>query len=70
MPTCIHAYILVKGRITIAVAGDSNEARQAYERNKGVILKNCAPFTNCKITGSTPVDGNIKDVEMAVLLKY
>ena len=58
---CSYAYILVEGRITIAVdAGpDSNPdiritaaqllaVRQANERNKGVIFKNCAPFINCK----------------------
>ena len=42
-----HAYILVKGTITIAGAGDGAAARQANERDKGVIFKNCAPFTNC-----------------------
>ena len=33
------AYILVKGRITITGAGDDAAARQADERNKGVIFK-------------------------------
>ena len=43
------AYILVKGLITIT--GEENDvgAREADERNKGVALKNCAPFTSCKI---------------------
>ena len=41
------AYILVKGAITITGAGDDAAARQADERNKGVIFKNCAPFTKC-----------------------
>ena len=46
---CNHsdAYILVKGKITIAGAGDNAAARQADERDKGVAFKNCAPFTNC-----------------------
>ena len=39
------AYILVKGTITITGAGDDDAAKQADERNKGVILKNCVPFT-------------------------
>ena len=43
------AYILVKGRITIIGAGADATARQADERNEGVILKSCAPFINCKI---------------------
>ena len=41
------AYILVKGTITITGTGDDAAARQADERNKGVIFKNCAPFTKC-----------------------
>ena len=41
------AYILVKGTITITGAGDDAAARRADERNKGVIFKNCAPFTKC-----------------------
>ena len=39
------AYILVKGTITITGAGGDAAARQADERDKGVIFKNCAPFT-------------------------
>ena len=41
------SYILVKGTITITGAGDDAAARQADERDKGVIFKNCAPFTKC-----------------------
>ena len=41
------AYVLVKGTITITGAGKDAVARQADERDKVVIFKNCAPFTNC-----------------------
>ena len=41
------AYILVKGTITITGASADDDAKQLDERNKGVIFKNCAPFTNC-----------------------
>ena len=41
------AYILVNGTITITGAGDDAAARQADERDKDVIFKNCAPFTKC-----------------------
>ena len=41
------AYILVKGKITIAEAGVDAAARQADERDKGVAFKNSAPFINC-----------------------
>ena len=40
------AYRHVKGTITITGAED-NAARQADERDKSVIFKNCAPFTKC-----------------------
>ena len=41
------AYILVKGTITITGAGNDDAAKRLDERNKGVIFKNCAPFTDC-----------------------
>ena len=126
------AYVLVKGKITIAGEGADAAAREADERNKVIVFKNCAPFINCiseinnmqidnakdidivmpmynlieysdnyakatgslwqyfrdepvadddiedselfksktKITGKTPNNGNEKDVEIMVLLKY
>ena len=125
------AYMLVNGAITITGAGNDAAARQADERDKGVIFKNYAPFTKCinktnnteiqdakdidivmrmyslieysdnysktsgslwqyykddpndnltdsessfkskiKIIGKTPDDGNTKDVEIIVPLKY
>ena len=50
------AYILVKGKITISGAGTDLAARQADPRDKGVALKNCAPFNSCK--------SNINNVEI------
>ena len=41
------AYILVTGNITINWAGAHTAAKQANERNNGVILKNSAPFADC-----------------------
>ena len=48
-PLCDYAdaYILVKGTITITVEGDDDADKQADERDKGVLFKNCAPFTKC-----------------------
>ena len=123
-------YRLVKERITTTGEVNDAAARQAHERNKGLIFKNLDPFINCKseinnaetdnakdidivmpmynlieyndnysktsaslwqyfkdqpndnladaesfkskvkITGNTPVDGNGKDVEIIVPLKY
>ena len=60
------AYILVKGTITIAGAGDDAAARQADERDNGVIFKNCAPFTNCiSEINNTQVD-NAKDIDIVM----
>ena len=42
-----HAYIRFKGTITITGVREYADARQADERNKGVIFKSCAPFTKC-----------------------
>ena len=41
------AYILVKETITITGTVDDDAAKRLDERNKGVIYKNCAPFTKC-----------------------
>ena len=58
-------YTIVKGTITFIGVGDNAAARQADERNKGVISKNCAA-----VTGNTFADGNTKDAEIIVPLKY
>ena len=60
------AYILVKGTITITRAGDNAAARQADERDKGVVFKNCVPFTNCiSEINNTQVD-NAKDIDIVM----
>ena len=59
------AYILAKGKITIAEEDDA-AARQADERDKGVTIKNCAPFTNCiSEINNTQVD-NAKDIDVVM----
>ena len=48
--------------------GDNVAARRADERNKGVVFKNCAPFTNCKgEINNTEVD-NAKDIDMVMAI--
>ena len=60
------AYILVKGRITVTGEGADANARHADERKKGVVFKNCAPFTNCKSEiNNTEVD-NAKDIDIVM----
>ena len=60
------AYILVNGRITITGAWDDYAAKQLDERNKGVIFKNCAPFTKCiSRINNTDID-NAKDIDIVI----
>ena len=59
-------YILVKGRLIVTEAGDHAAARQADERNKGVIFKNCAPFINCKCEINIMEIDNTKDLDIVI----
>ena len=60
------AYILVKGRITITGEGDNADARHANERNKGVVFKTCAPFTNCKSEINNAEIDNAKNIDIVM----
>ena len=62
------AYIVVKGRITTTGAGEDAASRQADERNKGVIFKNRAPFTNCKSEINNTELDNAKDIDIVMPL--
>ena len=42
------AYTFVSRTITIDGAGADDATKRLGEINKGVIFKNCAPFTDCK----------------------
>ena len=60
------AYILVKRKITIAGARNNAAARQADERGKGVVFKNCAPCINCiSEINNTQID-NAKDIDIVM----
>ena len=63
-----YAYIFFKGTITITGARDDAAARQLDERNKGVIFKNCAPFTKCRSRiNNTDID-NAQDIDIVMPL--
>ena len=65
---CDHAdaYIFVKETITVTGAGNNNAAKQLDERNKGVITKNCAPFTKC-ISRINNIDiDNAQDIDIVM----
>ena len=59
-------YILVKGIITIAGVGNNDAEKRLDEGNKGVIFKNCGPFTKC-ISGinNTDID-NAEDIDIVM----
>ena len=59
-------YILVSGTIIITGEGNDDAARRLDERNKGVIFKNCAPFTDCiSEINNTQID-NAKDIDVVI----
>ena len=60
------AYIFVNGEITITGARNDNDAWRLDERNKGVIFKNCTPFTKCinRVNG-TDID-NAQDIDIVI----
>ena len=68
------AYILASGTITITGAGADDTAKWLDERNKGVIFKNCAPFTDCisEINNTQIDNANYRDVVIPMynLIEY
>ena len=60
------AYILVRGTITITGAGNDDAAKLLDERNKGVIFKNCAPFTKCISRISNTNIDNAQDIDIVM----
>ena len=58
------AYILVKG--TITVNSTAAQGAAANNTNKKVILKNCAPFTNCISEINNMQIDNAKDIDIVM----
>ena len=64
-----YEYILLKERITITGAGYDAAARQANDRNNGIIFKNCTSSINCKSEiNNTEID-KYRDINI-VIAKY
>ena len=65
------AYLLVKGTITIngGPDGATDADKRADEKDKGVIFKNCAPFTKCMSRISNAQDFDII-IPMYNLIEY
>ena len=62
----IVMHIFVSGNITITVVGADDVVRQVDERNKGVILKNCAPFTDCVSEINNIHIDNVKHIDVVM----
>ena len=60
------AYILAKGKITITGVGDNADSRQADERNKSVVFKNCVPFTKCMSRINNIGIDNAQDIDIVM----
>ena len=60
------ACILISGTITIIREGDSDAAKRADERNKGLIFKNCASFTDCISEINNAQIDNAKDKDVVI----
>ena len=62
----LYDYSDVSGAITITGAGANDAARHLDERNKAVIFKNWAPFTDClSEINNTQID-NAKYIEVVM----
>ena len=59
-------YIHVKGTITITGERDNDTAKRLAERNKGVIFKNCAPFTKCISRVNNKDIDNAHDIDIVM----
>ena len=63
-----NAYILLNGTITIDWLGDNDATKRADERSKGVIFKNCAPFTECISNINNTQINNAKYMHIMMLI--
>ena len=60
------AYIYVNGTITITGDGNDDAGKGLDERNKGVIFKECAPFTKCINRINKTEADNAKDIDIVM----
>ena len=62
------AYILVKKTKTITRVEDDAVTREADEKNKGAIFKNCAPFISCNSEINNTAIDNAKDADIVMAI--
>ena len=63
---CSDAYTLASGTITIDVERAGDNAKWLDERNRGVIFKNCAPFTDGLGEVNNTLIDNAKDLDAPI----
>ena len=61
-------YILVSGTITITGERADDAAKRLDQKNKGVIFKNCAPFTDCISEVNHSQIDNVKDLDVRCII--
>ena len=64
-----NSYILVCGAIKVTGAAADDNGRQDHKRNKEVIFKNCARFTDCISEISNTQIDNSKDIHVVMMIK-
>ena len=64
LPNCSDKCILASGTITITGTGDA--VKQAFQINKGVIFKDCVPFTVCISNINNTQTDNAKDIYLVM----
>ena len=62
------AYRLISGTIAITGEEANDSAKQADERNKELIFKNCVTFTDCISTIDNTQTVNTKDIDVVMLM--
>ena len=63
---CSDAYTLASGTITIDVERAGDNAKWLDERNRGVIFKNCTPFTDGLGEVNNTLIDNAKDLDAPI----
>ena len=61
-----NAYTLVTRRVTVTGAGADASAREADERDKGEIFKNCTSCINCKSEINNTEINNAKNIDIVM----
>ena len=62
------ACILVARDITITGSGADDATKQSDKRNKGVVFKNCTPFTDYISEINNAQNGNANNLNVVVLM--